>query len=51
LFCHSWDDEPSPGEFDVIWRDAHHAVVRLTRYDGKPSVTEDGVTVRFEEKR
>jgi hypothetical protein len=46
-----YHDLPSPDEFQVIWRDTHHAVVRLTGYDGKPSVTEDGVTVRFKEKR
>src|SRR6185312_16002147 len=46
-----YHDEPSPGEFDVVWRDPHHAVVRLTAYDARPSTTEDGVTVRFEKKR
>jgi hypothetical protein len=46
-----YHDEPSPGQFEVIWQDAHHALVRLAGYDGRPSVTEDGVIVRFEEKR
>jgi hypothetical protein len=46
-----YHDEPSPGEFEVLWQDAHHVTVRLVGYDGEPSATEDGVTIRFEENR
>ena len=37
--------------FEVIWQDSHHALVRVEAFDGKPLVQQDGVSVRFEPLR
>ena len=54
LYSH-YHQQPTISEagtnFEVIWQDAHHALVKVEAFDGKPLVQQDGVSVRFEQLR
>lgn len=51
----SYHQEPvasgSGSNFEVHWQDAHHALVKIEGFTGKPSAQRDGVSVRFEQLR
>lgn len=38
----------SAANFEVIWQDSRHAVVKVKGFDGTPLAEQDGVSVRFE---